>query len=86
VEKAFDLAANLDPREGDLRRVSAPELQRTYRGVNLQFTTNVEAVLPRAATGGEGDLSRTLLGCVVFVLFLELALAWRFGSRRRAAA
>ncbi|MHC4971258.1 MAG: BatA domain-containing protein [Planctomycetota bacterium] len=86
VEKAFDLAANLDPREGDLRRVPAPELKRTYRGANLHFTTDVEAVLPRAASGGESDLSRTLLGCVVFVLFLELALAWRFGSRRRAVA
>jgi hypothetical protein len=86
VEKVFDLAANLDAREGDLRRVPAPELKRAYRGVNLHFTADVEAVLPRAASGGESDLSRTLLGCVIFVLFLELALAWRFGSRRRAVA
>ena len=71
-------------REGDLRRVPAPELKRTYRGTNLHFTADVEAVLPRAATGGESDLSRMLLGGVIFVLFLELALAWRFGSRRRA--
>lgn len=86
VEKTFDLAANLDAREGDLRRVFAAELKRSYRGTNLHFTANVEAVLPRAATGSEGDVSRMLLGCVVFLLFLELALAWRFGSRRRAVA
>ncbi|MHC4137327.1 MAG: BatA domain-containing protein [Planctomycetota bacterium] len=86
VEKVFDLAANLDPREGDLRRVPAPELKRAYHGANLHFTANVEAVLPRAAAGGESDLSRMLLGCVFFVLFLELALAWHFGSRRRAVA
>jgi len=84
VEKVFDLAANLDAREGDLRRVPAPELKHAYRGTNLHFTADVEAVLPRAATGGESDLSRMLLGGVIFVLFLELALAWRFGSRRRA--
>jgi len=84
VEKVFDLAANLDAREGDLRRIPAPELKRAYRGVNLHFTADVEAVLPSAAAGGESDLSRTLLGFVVFVLFLELALAWRFGNRRRA--
>jgi hypothetical protein len=86
VEKVFDFAAGLDPREGDLRRVPAPELKRAYGGINLHFTANVEKVLPRAAAGSGSELSRTLLGCVVFVLFLELALAWRFGNRRRAVA
>ncbi|MHC4547277.1 MAG: BatA domain-containing protein [Planctomycetota bacterium] len=86
TEESFDVAVNLDPREGDLRRTSAAELRGAYRGVALHFTEDVEAILPRTAAAGAGELSRTLLGGVAFLLFLELLLAWRFGNRRRSAA
>jgi hypothetical protein len=79
-------AVNLDAEEGDLRRLTTGELQRTYQGANLTFTTDIEDALPRIAGGGDGELSRALLGAVVFLLVLELFLAWRFGVRRRPDA
>ena len=42
-------------------------------------------LLPERGASDEGELSRALLGGVVFLLFGELLLAWRFGNRRRSA-
>jgi hypothetical protein len=86
TEEVTVAAVNMDPSEGDLRRIPAGELERAYQGTNLRFTERVEDVFPRADGSAEGELSRALLGAVVFLLFLELVLAWRFGSRRRRSA
>ena len=79
-------AVNVEAGEGDLRRITPAAILRQYRGTSLRFADRAENVLPEAVAGaGEGELSRALLGGVAFLLLLELALAWRFGSRRRSA-
>lgn len=79
-------AANLDATEGDLRRVPATELKRQYRETGLEIAGAADRVLPQAGAAEGGELSRALLAAVVAILFLELLLAWRFGSRRRPTA
>ena len=86
VEESFDVAVNVNPVEGDLRRVLPNELRASFPDANLHFAGDVEGVVPRSAAAGEDEMSRSLLGAVVAILFLELLLAWRFGRRRRAAA
>lgn len=86
TESAVDIAVNIDAEEGDLRRVTKEELTRAYQGTPLQFADEGEAILPRGAQGEAGEASRAFLGAVVALLFVELLCAWRFGTRRRAAA
>jgi len=86
TESATDIAVNLDPREGDLRRVAPRELKAAYQGAPLRFAEDKEAILPRGAQADAGGASRALLGAVVALLFIELICAWRFGTRRRAVA
>ncbi len=87
-ETAFDIAVNIDTgeREGDLRRVTPEELRRAYQGALLEFADAGETILPRGIRGDGGEASRAFLGGVVALLVVELLCAWRFGTRRRAAA
>jgi hypothetical protein len=85
-EELVDVAVNLDPDEGDLRRLTPTELKAWLPEANLHFSRDVDEVLPRGGAGGEDEASRAMLGGVVVLLFLELVLAWRFGRRRRTTA
>ena len=86
IEEQHLAAVNLVPAEGDLRRVGSPTLLKEYRGASLLFSTDVDEVLPAAATGQDDELARTILAIVIGILALELFLAWRFGNRRRVAS
>ena len=71
----------MDAEEGDLRRDE--KLAEAFQGSRLRVARKAEDVLPATAAGGDkGELSRTLLGGVVVLLFMELLLAGRFGTRR----
>ena len=73
-------AANVDPRESDLRRVDAGQLPRPIRSVAAGDTPTILA----AGIGRTGwPLFRVLLGTVLGLLLTETFLAWYF-SRARA--
>jgi hypothetical protein len=83
---SVDIAVNVDPDEGDLRRVTVDELKRAYQGAPIELADEGDEVLPRVVRGDAGESSRVFLGAVVALLFIELLCAWRFGSRRRPNA
>lgn len=81
TEETNFAAVNLDAAEGDLRRDD--QVAEAYQGTRLRVLRNAEEILPAAAGGDDkGELSRGLLSAVVVMLFLELLLAGRFGTRR----
>lgn len=77
-------AVNVDPAEGDLRRIPRDELLRAYSNLPLKVAASDEEALPVAAAAAQGEWSRVLLAAVAGVLLLELFLAWRFNVRRRS--
>jgi hypothetical protein len=84
TEETHYAAVNIDTVESDLRRFDRDRLRNLYQGARLHLTDDPEEILPRAvASDDKGELSRGLLTAVVVMLFVELLLAWRFGSRRR---
>ena len=80
-------AVNIDATEGDLRRIdSAPrQLRSSYPGASLRFAEDEGEALDEATGASKGEIGQALLLIVGIFLFLELLLAWRFGSRRRLA-
>ena len=80
-------AVNIDATEGDLRRIdsAARQLRSSYPGAALRFAEDGADTLEEATGGGKGEISQALLSLVGLFLFVELLLAWRFGSRRRLA-
>jgi hypothetical protein len=85
TEEVHLAAANADAAESDLRRLAPTELPRLYRDTGLELAGESEELVPAAGGAEAGELSRALLGVVAAILFLELVLAWRFGTRRRLA-
>jgi hypothetical protein len=76
-EEAF--AVNVDTSESDLTKLAADELPKeftTHKRVNLD-----EADSP--SIGRRSGLHKSLLYCVLGLLFLETFLAWRFGHATR---
>ena len=59
------------------------EIDRLYPRTTLRFAKDIEQLLPEGGARDEGELSRALLAGVALLLFGELILAWRFGTRRR---
>jgi len=83
TERLYLAAANMDTGESDLRPIGSAEIDRLYPRTSLRFAKDIEQLLPESGASDEGELSRALLAGVVLLLFGELFLAWRFGSRRR---
>jgi hypothetical protein len=76
-EEAF--AVNVDTSESDLTKLAADELPK-------EFTTHKRANLDDAESpsiGRRSGLHKSLLYCVLGLLFLETLLAWRFGHATR---
>ncbi len=79
-EEAVLFAANVDPSEGNLRRINVPELQKEV-GDKVQILAKGQM----ASLGDRGDRSeywRTILWLVAAVLGIEQVLGWWFGKRR----
>ena len=74
-------AVNLDPQEGDLRRVDAEVLRRAWEGANVQLVQGA-TLASLTAEGAKGELWMVVLAALVAILFLEQSLAWLFGRRR----
>jgi hypothetical protein len=74
------VAVNLDPDEGDLKRIAPEELNR-LAGVDLPIVKR-RATLAVTAEGAKNEFWFSVLVALVGVLALEQTLAWLFGRRR----
>lgn len=74
-------AANIDAREGDLRRANTQELSRKLTGSKVQFIEHAD--LSRlSADSAKNEWWRWVLGGLVLVLGTEQFLAWWWGRKR----
>ena len=72
---------NIDPAESDLTSLERDELaSELLPGIKFDYQTDWEAVqVTEASTaGGHSGLSRWLLCLVLYLVFVELLMAWRF--------
>ena len=74
-------AANVDPAEGDLKRVDRPALERSLAGSNVRIVSASQS-LALADSGQQTEVWRYLLWLVVAVLAGEQVLGWFFGRAR----
>ncbi len=78
-------AVNVDPAEGNLAKISEPELRQAVFGdANLEIHTGWQGVAdqPAAVTVRSSGLAKALLYLLLALLFVETYLARRFGHHR----
>ncbi|HOJ72538.1 MAG TPA: BatA domain-containing protein [Phycisphaerae bacterium] len=80
-EVTRQVAVNLDPREGDLRRADRSALLATMGNLPVSYVTG-DTLAEQARAEARQELWPLLLGVLVFVLTLEQGLAWWFGADR----
>lgn len=74
-------AVNVDPRECDLTRLSREELTGgPFAGIDFEYNTQLERTSPEseAPATGRGGLTRWLLYATLYLVFVELLMAWQF--------
>lgn len=74
-------AANVEPAEGDLRRIEPPELREELDGANVVIVSGPSAA-NQVVRGANQDMWKYVLGALVGVLCCEQLLGWLFGRRR----
>jgi hypothetical protein len=74
-------AANVDPSEGDLKRVDQEAMKRGLAGTNVEIISAAGAT-SLANVGAQTEIWWYLLWAVVAVLTGEQLLGWFFGMRR----
>ncbi len=74
-------AANVDPGEGDLRRLDPPSLPDDYFGQTTKLVSGEDMVLQNE-TGTSNEIWPQLLLLLAGILCLEQLLGWVFGLRR----
>ena len=74
-------AANLDPTEGDLRRIEDSELRKVLGDANVQIERN-KGALSLDLAGSRVELWKSVLLLLGGILCVEQVLAWLFGRRR----
>lgn len=74
-------AANVDPTEGDLRRVNVEEMTRELAGTNVKIIP-ADAAADLGGDGSQTELWWYLLWGAVVALCSEQVLAWYFGRGR----
>jgi hypothetical protein len=80
------VAVNVDPTEGDLRRVDPVRIRPAFEGTNVDFVRPEDGEALLALTDGEqSELWRTCLYLLVLFLLLEQVLAWRAARHRPLA-
>jgi hypothetical protein len=78
VESSF--AANTDPAESDLAKLDQAALAEILPGWTFLYSTNWKELTEDAsAVGRRGELHRSLLYALLFMLLAESILAWIFG-------
>jgi len=75
-------AANIDPTEGELKRVDESELRRLLGDARVQLARG-KVSLSIGATGSRAEVWEALLIGLAVVLCTEQCLAWAFGRRRQ---
>jgi hypothetical protein len=74
-------AANIDPAEGDLKRMDRQALERALAGSNVRIVSASQS-LALADSGQQTEVWWYLLWLVVAVLAGEQVLGWFFGRAR----
>jgi hypothetical protein len=74
-------AANIDPTEGDLKRVDERELKSDLEGSSVQFVRGA-TLLSLSASGAKGEWWIWILFALVSLLLIEQLLGWWFGLKR----
>jgi hypothetical protein len=80
-EDSILFAANVDPSEGDLKRVDQEAMKRGLAGTNVEIVSAAGAS-SLASVGSQTEVWWYLLWAVVAVLTGEQLLGWFFGMRR----
>jgi hypothetical protein len=80
-EDSILFAANVDPTEGDLKRVDQDAMKRGLAGTNVEIISGA-AANSLASVGSQTEIWWYLLWAVVAVLTGEQLLGWFFGRRR----
>jgi len=78
LAKEFAYAANLDPAESELQRVSRRELTQLL-GPFQYVSEGKSVVVERLASQSTASLHRAFLYFAVALLLADSVLAWRFG-------
>ncbi len=74
-------AANVDPREGDLKRLDTAALKRELGDAPVTIST-ADAAAAQGVRGSQHEVWHTVLAVLVGVLCGEQILGWLFGLRR----
>lgn len=81
LNRKESFVVNVDPRESNLTRLERDDLERDLlAGTDFRYLTDWKE-LERQSTGSTtetGDLSRLFLYVVLYLLFVEQLLAWKF--------
>lgn len=86
VQEKKYFALNLDPREGDLDTLSQEETEKKLEGLVIQYReeeTEVEKDQAQEKALPSNQLWKEFLILALICLFLEMWLAYWFGSKRR---
>lgn len=74
-------AANIDPREGNLKRLDQADLHRKLAGANVTLISG-EKISQSDIRGSQSEWWQNIWGVLLGVLCLESFLGWWFGRRR----
>lgn len=74
-------AANVDPREGDLKRMSAASLEGDFLGEKVKLVS-ASTLNDQSVEGGNTEIWFQVLILLFAVLVLEQFLGWWFGRKR----
>lgn len=73
--------SNIDPREGNLKRINADSFRSRVSEVGVEVVRG-EEILSRGDDGSRTEFWRRVLLALVLVLCAEQLLAWWFGTKR----
>jgi hypothetical protein len=74
-------SANVDPKEGDLRRADRAKLDRQFDGAPIKIIRGEDAVAQQAV-GSQSEIWKYVLVGLVGILLGEQVLGWWFGRKR----
>ena len=80
-QESLLFAANIDPREGNLRPLDTAAVGKDYFGDKTKLVQSVE-MAGQTVKSSQNELWRYLLYVLAIVLGTELFLGWLFGRRR----
>jgi hypothetical protein len=76
-------AANVDPTEGDLTRISTSELEALRTAHKFSVTSYDQGLEAFAKEGGGKELWMFVLSLLALLMFVEMFFAWKFGAHKK---